>query len=354
MIDLRELGWNEFFEKSFEPYRAKGLRAARVVREHRKGYLVCTGDSDVEAEMAGKIAYRAKSKAEYPTVGDWVAVRELRDEGRAFIEAVLERKSKFSRKSAGLSEDEQVVAVNIDTVFLVTDAWQDFNIRRLERYLVLGWDSGARPVVVINKSDLCEDTGKYVEQVREIAPEVDVRCVSAIEGDGIAGLKEYMGSGETVAMLGSSGVGKSTIINAILGMERQEVKDVRAEDGRGRHTTTHRELIVLPEGGAVIDNPGMRELHMRTDERGLGRAFDDIQEIAEECKFRDCMHENEPGCAVKAAVEEGRLDEERLANFFRLREELELWERRDSEKLSRGQVRKRIKHQARRARRRKR
>ena len=354
-ISLRELGWNEFFAENFAPYKAKGLIAARVVREHRKKFLVCTGDADIQAEMAGRIVHKAKSKADHPTVGDWVAIRML-DEGTGFIEAVLPRKSKFSRKSAGQNNDEQVVAVNVDTVFLVTDMGADFNLRRLERYLVLAWDSGALPVVILNKADLCHNVHEYISEVKCIAPEVAIHAISATEGTGIEQLHEYLGVGKTVAMLGSSGVGKSTLINSILGMERLEVQEVRKEDGRGRHTTTHRELILLPEGGAMIDNPGMRELQMLADvdPSRMMQAFEDVADIAAECKFRDCEHEHEPQCAVRQAVEDGRLNEDRVESFLKLRDELKILLLKREQNLSKKEVQKRQALRGRRPRRRKR
>lgn len=354
-MELRELGWNDFFADNFAPYKAKGLIAARVVREHRKKFLICTGDTDMEAEMAGRIVHKAESRAEHPTVGDWVAVRVLA-EGTGFIEAVLPRKSKFSRKGAGLNDVEQVVAVNVDTVFLVTDMGVDFNLRRMERYLVLAWDSGALPVIILNKADMCDDPHDFVSEVKFIAPEVAVHAVSATEGTGIKGLHEYLGVGKTVAMLGSSGVGKSTLINCILGMERLEVGEVRREDGRGRHTTTHRELILLPEGGAMIDNPGMRELHMLADvdESRMMQAFEDVAEIAAECKFRDCEHVHEPQCAVRDAVETGKLNEDRVDNFLKLRDELRILMLKRERNLSKKEVQKRQAVRGRRPRRRKR
>ena len=330
-MDLKELGFNEFFEKNFEPYKQKGLLAGRVIREHRHIYTVCCEHGHLSAELAGKIDYDAQTLADYPAVGDWVAVKALPQEDKAVIRAILPRKSKFTRKVAGRDLKEQIVAVNIDTVFLVSSLDDEFNLRRIERYLVLAWDSDAKPVIVLNKIDLCSDVDRYISQIKFVAPDIPIHPISATEKLGLEALYEYLGSGKTVAMLGSSGVGKSTIINSILGMEHQETAPVRPEDNKGRHITTHRELILLPEGGAVIDNPGMRELHLWADADSISRAFDDIEEIAEMCKFRDCLHDTEPQCAVRKAVEDGKIPAERVANFRKLKAELKLLETRQEQ-----------------------
>jgi len=325
-MDLKELGWSGFFQKNFEPYKHKGLTAGRVIREHRRIYTVCCENGHLTAELAGKIDYDAQTLADYPAVGDWVAVKIVPQENKAVIRAILPRKSKFTRKVAGRDIKEQVIAVNIDTVFIVSSLDAEFNLRRIERYLVLTWDSGAEPVIILNKTDLCHDVQSYIEQLKFIAPDVTIYPISAEKNIGIESLYEYLGSGKTVSLLGSSGVGKSTIINSILGMEHLETAPVREEDNKGRHTTTHRELILLPEGGAVIDNPGMRELHLWADEDSVKRAFEDVEQIAEMCRFRDCLHETEPECAVRQAIEDGQLSAERVANSQKLKEELKLLE----------------------------
>lgn len=330
-MDMKELGWNEFFEKNFEPYKDKGLSAGRIIREHRHIYTVCCEHGHLTAELAGKIDHDAQSPADYPAVGDWVAIKVIEQENKAVIRAILPRKSKFTRKVAGRDLKEQVVAVNIDTVFLVSSLDMEFNLRRIERYLVLAWDSNAKPVIILNKIDLCHDVDRYISEIKFVAPDVPIHPVSATEKLGLEALYEYLGSGKTVSLLGSSGVGKSTIINSILGLEQQETAPVRAEDSKGRHITTHRELILLPEGGAVIDNPGMRELHLWADAGSISRAFDDVEQIAAMCKFRDCLHDSEPECAVRQAIEDGKIPAERVANFRKLKAELRLLETRQEQ-----------------------
>lgn len=332
-MDLRELGWNRFFEEHFIPLKRKGLAPARVIREHKHIYHIYTEDGPINANLAGKIDYDAQTKADYPTVGDWVAVKMIPNENKAVIRAILPRKSSFIRKSVSKGIEEQVVAVNIETVFLVSALGPEFNLRRIERYLVLAWDSGANPVIILNKTDLCHDIEHYISEIKFVAPDVPVHPICATESKGIEALFEYLGSGQTVSLLGSSGVGKSTIINSILGIERQAVAPIREEDGRGRHTTTHRELILLPQGGAVIDNPGMRQLHLWIDEVGISKAFDDIEQIARMCKFRDCSHEHEPDCAVRIALEEGKIDLQRVENFTKLKDEIRLLEIRQEQNL---------------------
>ena len=333
-MDLRELGWNRFFEEHFSELEHKGLVPARVVREHKHIYQVYTEQGPRPAELAGKIGYDARTKADFPTVGDWVAVKLIPNEEKVVIQQILPRKSKFTRKSVSRTDEEQIIAANIETVFLVTGLDGDFNLRRIERYLVLAWDSGARPAVILNKIDLCDDVEYCISQIKFIAPEVPILPICAKDGRGIEALFEFLGSGKTVSLLGSSGVGKSTIINTILGIERQAVAPVREDDSRGRHTTTYRELILLPEGGAVIDNPGMRQLHVWAEQdESISRAFEDIESIAENCKFRDCTHEHEPGCAVLEALEKGDIDYERVENFKKLKEELKLLEARQEQNL---------------------
>ena len=265
-----------------------------------------------------------------PAVGDWVTVQIRPDGQNALIQTLLERKSGFTRKVAGVKTEEQVVAANVDTVFLVSGLDGDFNVRRLERYLTTAWQSGASPVVVLNKADLCEDIDSRLVEVEEVAMGLPIHTVSAISGDSVEDLRAYLTPGKTVAFLGSSGVGKSSLINSLLGEERLDTGAVREDDSRGRHTTTSRHLIPLPEGGLVIDTPGMREMQLWADEEALEHVFEEIETLAEQCRFRDCQHIAEPGCAVLAAIEDGSLPRKRYDSYLKLRKEIRYLESRQN------------------------
>ena len=321
-MNVIELGWNSRLMDQFEPFQAEGLVPARVTREHKGVYAVYFADGEQLAEVSGKLRHDATTRSDFPAVGDWVAIQARPGQGKATIHGVLPRKGVFVRKEAGEKTEEQVVVANVDTVFLVSGLDGDFNFRRIERYLTVAWNSGATPVVVLNKADLCGDVDAAVLQVEAVAFGVPVLAVSASRNQGVDGLREHFGEYGTAAFLGSSGVGKSTLINAMVGVARQEVRAVRENDSRGRHTTTYRELIPLPGGGVLIDTPGMRELRLWTDENGLGRAFDDIERLATHCRFRDCAHEKEPGCAVAEALAAGALDASRWRSYLKLKREL--------------------------------
>ncbi|OGJ86160.1 MAG: ribosome small subunit-dependent GTPase A [Candidatus Raymondbacteria bacterium RifOxyA12_full_50_37] len=320
-MQLTGLGWSPFFESSFEKHRLQGYSALRIVRVNRANYIASNGVSDFPCEITGKFSFQSEGKGDFPTAGDWVVASEIPKEQKAMIHAVLPRKSAFSRKVAGQKADEQIIAANIDTVFIVTGLDQNFSLRRIERYLSLAWESGATPVVVLNKSDLCQDAEEKKAAVESIAHGVDVCTLSAKCQSGMDLLKNYIKSGTTVAFIGSSGVGKSTIINAVLGFDRLAVNEVSELGSRGRHTTTFRELILLPNGGMVIDTPGMRELQVWGDETGLEHTFSDIEQLSTRCRFKDCAHETEPGCAVQAGIQNGALDAKRWESYLKLKKE---------------------------------
>jgi ribosome biogenesis GTPase / thiamine phosphate phosphatase len=319
---LFALGWNEFFATRFQQYAEGDYEVGRVALEHKNFYRLYTARGEVIGEISGKLRHEAMQRAELPAVGDWVVIR-LRSEGdKAMIHAVLPRKSCFVRKAAGSKTEEQVVGANIDTVFLVTSLNHDFNLRRIERYLAVAWESGARPIVILTKADLCDEVEARLDEAGSIAFGVPVHAVSVVLPDALEELQQYFKPGETIALLGSSGVGKSTLVNHLLGCESMRVQEVREHDDRGRHTTTHRELIVLPRGGLVLDTPGMRELQLWDGADGLERTFDDIEAFAARCYFGDCRHQEEPQCAVREALDEGLIDEERYLSYEKLRKEL--------------------------------
>ena len=328
-MTLESLGWNDQFAEAFAPFKEQGLVPARVAVQHRGGYVVLTEDGELEAEAAR----RQVRSGELAGVGDWVALRLL-PEGQAIVEEVLPRRTAFTRKETMDRTGEQIVAANVDTVFLVSALGQDLNLRRIERYLTAAWDSGAQPVIVLTKADLHPTAvPEAVADVESIAFGVPVHAVSNVTGEGLEALDTYLGAGRTVALLGSSGVGKSTLVNSLLGEERMATAEVREDDERGRHTTTHRELVPLPGGALLLDTPGMRELQLYADEEALDTAFADVAELAAECRFSDCTHEHEPGCAVQAALEDGRLAPERWESYRKLQAEIRSLEIRQDKRL---------------------
>lgn len=334
MHDLKSLGWSDFFEREFEPYRELGHFAGRVVLEQRGAYRLYTEQGELTASVRGKLRYDSRSAADFPAVGDWVSIATRERDELAQIHGVLPRRSKFSRKAAGSNSEEQVVAANVDTVFLVQGLDHDFNLRRLERYLVAAYESNAAPVVILSKADLCQDVEQKTSAAESVAPGTPVHAISSISGDGVDSLDEYILPGVTVAFLGSSGAGKSTLINRIVGEEVQKTAEVREHDSRGRHTTTHRELLVLRSGGLLIDTPGMRELQMWDASGSLDLAFSDVQSIAASCYFTDCSHKNEPGCALREALANGSLDTDRYESYTKMEKELEYLDSRMDTRLN--------------------
>jgi ribosome biogenesis GTPase len=337
------MGWSPFFENQLASGDRSRYSVGRILEERKNCYVLLTEDGrEVRASLAGKLHYNASGRGALPAVGDWVCASVRPEEGQATIHRLLERRTKIARKGAGTVTDEQVLAANIDTVFLVSSLNQDLNPRRIERYLALSLESGARPVLLLTKADLCEEPAEAVAEIERVAPFVSVHVVSALEGRGLGALVAYLGPGQTSVLLGSSGVGKSTLVNQMLGDPRQAVREIRSRDGRGRHTTTSRQLVFLPEGGMIIDTPGIRELQLWDADEGLGEIFKDVEEAANHCRFTDCGHHaGTPGCGIEAAVESGALPPDRVASWHKLGRELGFLERKQ-DKRAQSQLEKKL------------
>lgn len=318
--NLLELGLNEGYIKEASIYN-DDFYLGRVSVQYKDIYKVFTEEGEVLARVSGKLSYSSNNTLDYPVVGDWVLLdRTDNKSGDAIIHKVLSRKSYFSRKIAGSRFDIQIVAANIDYIFICTALNNDFNINRLERYIAVAWDSMAIPVIVLTKSDLCEDIDERLKEVKEVAIGIEILVTSSFNENGYEKVKEYIKSGITIAFIGSSGVGKSTLINKILNKDILKTNSVDEND-KGRHTTTHRELFVLEEGGVIIDTPGMRELGLMSAD--VDKSFSNIEELESQCKFSDCTHKNEPKCAVREAIEKGELDLDRLERYRKLKREEE-------------------------------
>ncbi len=348
-MDLALLGWDADLAATFAERAPGALVPGRVALEHNHVYRVLTETGESLAQAAGRLKYLAAGREDLPAVGDWVGVRPSRrppppvdlaepsagaatGEDLAVIQVILPRRSCFSRKAAGRGTTEQVVAANIDHVFLVSSLERAPKLRSLERYLVLARQSGARPVVVLNKSDLAENLPETLGQIQGVAPDVPVHAVSARDGRGFEWLDSYLSTGRTIALLGPSGAGKSSIVNRLIGRDLLPTSEVRVWDARGRHASVHRQLVVLDRGGVLIDTPGMRELALWETDEALDRTFPDVEAFAATCRFRDCGHEHEPGCAVKTAVEAGRIDPARYDSYLGLMRERKALEEQQAER----------------------
>lgn len=323
MINIKDYGWNEYFEKQWKEQSgpaageagSQTLRPARIIADYGQQLRVITESGEL-------LVGRPLKKNDQLAVGDWVALGYSDDIKTYYVHYRLTRKTKFSRAAAGPELKEQIVAANVDIVFLMQSLNRDFNMKRLERYMVSAWESGAMPVVMLSKADCCSDIGEKMAKVYETAPGVDVHVISCITGEGIDEVKKYFACGKTIALLGSSGVGKSTLVNTLAGEELLKTQEIREDDSRGRHTTTHRELVLLPGGGLILDTPGMRSLSLWESDTGMEVMFGDIEELVRLCRFSDCQHRREPGCAIRAALNSGKLEKKRWESWQKLQKEL--------------------------------
>ena len=320
---IERYGWSDALRHDFAPHAAQGLVPGRVIIQRRSHYVVITDQGEVSAQLSGRFVREAR-EAGHPAVGDWVGLALRTEEGAATIHVLAPRRTAFTRKAADREQTVQVVAANVDTAFLVTAMNAEFNARRLERYLASAWQSGARPVVVLTKADLSDDPDTAVAEARRLSGEAPVIAVSCVTGQGLDDVRALLRPAETAVLVGSSGAGKSTLVNALYGQTVMSTGEIRENDARGRHTTTHRELILLPDGALVLDTPGMRELALMDAGEGLDATFEDIEALSAACRFNDCGHTNEPGCAVREALTAGTLDTDRWQGFQKLRGELAL------------------------------
>ncbi|MGD1907047.1 MAG: ribosome small subunit-dependent GTPase A, partial [Leptolyngbyaceae cyanobacterium] len=306
-MNLIDLGWpaSPILAAAFAPFAAQGFAVGRIAVELRGSYRVLTETGDFDAQVTGQFRHQAVTAQDFPAVGDWVVLQLPQVDSSALIHHLLPRHSQFVRKAAGTKSEGQVVAANVNTLFLIMGLDDDFNPRRIERYLVMAWESGANPVIVLSKADLCPDLTAACATIEAIALGVPIHGISVANGTGLDALEQYLSPGQTIALVGSSGVGKSTLTNYLIGAEAQATQTVRLDDSKGRHTTTQRHLFSLPSGALLIDTPGMRELQLWSVTEGVTETFSDIEALAEQCKFRDCQHQQEPGCAVQGAIAQG-------------------------------------------------
>lgn len=334
-------GWDSSWQEAWMAagFEAAGLTPVRMTADFGQQFKVATAAGEYTAETSGKMRHLTEHGAELPAVGDWLAADLLPGERRARIHGVLPRRSKISRKAAGNPVREQIIATNVDTLFLVTSLNYDLNVRRLERYLIMAWNAGTQPVILLSKADLCDESFRLqaLSEVSLAAPGVPVHIVSAQTGEGMEQVAGYFAGGRSCALAGTSGCGKSTLTNYLAGGHVQRTSDIREDDSRGRHTTTHRQMFEIPGGGVLIDTPGMRELQLwEGEEDGMSGAFSDIEKLAGNCRFRDCTHNREEGCAVREAMEDGELDSGRLSSYRKTQRELAFLERKEKSRSAAG------------------
>jgi ribosome biogenesis GTPase len=323
-MNLKTLGWDSSFEEAFSEYRKAGFEPARIVSREGNFYVAIGANGELRGKVSGRMRYECAESGSLPVVGDWVAVDENPEIGRMTIQAILPRRSEFVRATynKGNYAGDQVICANVDYLFIVVGLDEEFNANRLERYLAQASASGSKPVVILNKTDLCNDLSSVLKQAKRVAKETPIIPLSAKSGSGLNQLGKLLREGKTGSLLGPSGVGKTTIINALLGEERFDTVEVRPYDRKGRHTTKRREFVLLPKGGILIDNPGMRGMGVTGNQELISSTFEDIEALIKQCKFSDCQHETEPGCAVKAAIENGTLSREHFENYKKLQREL--------------------------------
>ena len=333
-MNLSDIGWNAFFKGSFQPYISMGFEPGRIAIENRDNYLVLSEYGELTGQVTGKLLYTSESVASLPKVGDWVALSVFPDDSRAMIHEVLPRQSIFSRKMPERKTEEQIIAANLDSIFVVQSLDDDFSPNRLERYLVMIREQNITPWVILNKCDLVDHPEKYTQQLAAILPDIPFISLSAASGEGFDDLRAYLEDGKTFAFVGSSGVGKSTIINRLAGEELFRTKETRKADSKGRHTTTRRELVVIPGCGLLIDTPGMREFQLWAGDSGMDDIFSDIFSYAENCKFNDCTHVHETECAVLEALENAEISESHYENFMKLQRELAYLESKRNQKAA--------------------
>lgn len=334
VIAIQDLGWTEHFESQLEQIETEeNTTVARVIEAQRESWCVDDGATDRRCSLAGRLRHNSLRAVDLPAVGDWVIVR-LGGGGAGVITHVLDRRSQFVRKAPETGA-LQIVASNIDIAFIVSALNADHKVRRIERYMTMVWESGATPIVLLTKADLCDDVDAAIDDVQSNSPGVTVLTTCALSGEGIDEIRARIAPGQTAVLLGSSGVGKSTLVNALLGTNAQEVQQLSSHKDKGRHTTTARKLLHIPNGGMIIDTPGMREMQLTDADAGVSQTFEDVEQLASSCRFSDCKHESEPGCAIKAALESGSLDAARYKSFRKLQREAAYQARQEDANLAR-------------------